>query len=186
MTPAELYTGKLLAGLTMGLVQTGIWLLAFWLLIALTTDVLPVPPELQMTLKLPVLSYFVLNHMIGLLTLLTFFGGASSICDNLQDANAVVVPGTMLVLIPFYASFTLPGNPANSLAETLSMFPFTSLYVMPARMALIEVPLQDVAMANILACYLMLRVTTKIYKVGVMSTGRKPSFREVWGWLRSD
>jgi len=66
------------------------------------------------------------------------------------------------------------------------MFPFTSLYVMPARMALIEVPLQDVAMANILACYLMLRVTTKIYKVGVMSTGRKPSFREVWGWLRSD
>jgi len=101
MTPAELYTGKLLAGLTMGLVQTGIWLLAFWLLIALTTDVLPVPPELQMTLKLPVLSYFVLNHMIGLLTLLTFFGGASSICDNLQDANAVVVPGTMLVLIPF-------------------------------------------------------------------------------------
>ena len=189
MTPAELYTGKLLAGLTMGLVQTGIWLLAFWLLIALTTDVLPVPPELQMTLKLPVLSYFVLNHMIGLLTLLTFFGGASSICDNLQDANAVVVPGTMLVLIPFYASFTLLGNPANSLAETLSMFPFTSLYVIPARMALIDVPLQDVAMAlgvNILVCYLMLRVTTKIYKVGVMSTGRKPSFREVWGWLRSD
>jgi len=43
----------------------------------------------------------VLNHMIGLLTLLTFFGGASSICDNLQDANAVVEPGTMLVLIPF-------------------------------------------------------------------------------------
>jgi len=39
---------------------------------------------------------------------------------------------------------------------------------------------------NILVCYLMLRVTTKIYKVGVMSTGRKPSFREVWGWLRSD
>ena len=69
------------------------------------------------------------------------------------------------------------------------MFPFTSLYVIPARMALIDVPLQDVAMAlgvNILVCYLMLRVTTKIYKVGVMSTGRKPSFREVWGWLRSD
>ena len=189
MTPAELYTGKLLAGLAMGLVQMGIWLIAFWLLIELTTDVIPLPPELQMTLKLPVLGYFVLNHVIGLLTFLTFFGGASSIYDNLQDANAVVVPGIMLVLIPFYASFTLLGNPANSLAETLSMFPLTSLYVMPARIALIDVPPLDIVIAlgvNILVCYLMLRVTAKIYKVGVMSTGRKPSFREVWGWLRAD
>ncbi len=142
-----------------------------------------------MTLKLPVLGYFVLNHVIGLLTFLMFFGGASSIYDNLQDANAVVVPGIMLVLIPFYASFTLLGNPANSLAETLSMFPLTSLYVMPARIALIDVPPLDIVIAlgvNILVCYLMLRVTAKIYKVGVMSTGRKPSFREVWGWLRAD
>jgi ABC-2 type transport system permease protein len=165
-----------------------LWLGSFWLLIWITTDVMPLPAAWQMTLSAPVLGYFVLNHLIGILTFMTIFGGLSSIYDNVQDANAVVIPCVMLVLAPFYATFTLLGNPANSLAETLSIFPFTSLYVMPARIALIDVPAADVMIAlavNIAVLLTLLIVTGKIYQVGVMTTGRKPTLREVLNWLKA-
>ncbi len=187
MTPQELYAGKLLAGVVTGITQMGIWLLSFWLLIWVTTDVLPIPEQFRMTLSVPVLGYFVLNHLVGILTFMTIFAGLSSIYDNIQDANAVVVPSVFLVLIPFYATFTLLGNPANSLAEALSIFPFTSLYVMPARIALIDVPVTDILIAlavNLGVFYVLLKGTGKIYQIGIMTTGRKPSMKEVLGWLR--
>ena len=187
MSPYELYAGKLIAGAITGLLQMGLWLGSFALLIWITTDVIPLPPEWQMTLSAPVLGYFVVNHLIGILTFMTIFGGLSSIYDNVQDANAVVIPCVMLVLAPFYASFTLLGNPANSLAETLSMFPLTSLYVMPARIALIDVPATDIVIAlgvNVAVFIALLAVTGKIYQIGVMKTGRKPTLREVVSWLR--
>ncbi len=188
MTPQELYRGKLLAGVVTGVVQMAIWLLSFWLLIWVTTDVIPIPEQFQMTLGIPVLAYFVVNHLIGILTFMTIFAGLSSIYDSVQDANVVVVPSVFLVLVPFYATFTLLGNPANSLAEGLSIFPFTSLYVMPARIALIDVPLGDILtamMVNMVVFGALLYLSGKIYQIGVMTTGRKPSLKEVIGWLRT-
>ena len=188
MTPQELYRGKLLAGVVTGVFQMAIWLASFWMLIWVTTDVIPIPEAFQMTLGVPVLAYFVVNHLIGILTFMTIFAGLSSIYDSVQDANVVVVPSVFLVLIPFYATFTLLGNPANSLAEGLSIFPVTSLYVMPARIALIDVPLMDIVTAlivNIGVFAVLLYLSGKIYQIGVMTTGRKPSVKEVIGWLRS-
>lgn len=187
MSPQELYAGKLLAGVVTGVTQMAIWLVSFWLLIWVTTDVLPIPEQFRMTLGAPVLGYFVLNHLLGILTFAAIFAGLSSIYDNIQDANAVVVPSVFLIIIPFYATFTLLDNPANSLAEALSMIPFTSLYVMPARIALIDVPVTDILIAlavNVGVFYVLLKGTGKIYQIGIMTTGRKPTMKEVLGWLR--
>jgi ABC-2 type transport system permease protein len=187
MTPQELFTGKLIAGTITGLLQMAIWLVSLWIFIWITTDVLPIPASFQMTLGLPVVAYFLLNHVIGLMTFITIFAGLAAIYDNVQYANTVVIPSIMLVLIPFYASFTLLGNPANSIAETLSLFPFTSLYVMPARIALIDVPATDILIAlavNIAVFYVLLKLMGKIYQVGIMVTGRKPALSEVLAWVR--
>ncbi len=188
MTPQELFTGKLIASTINGLFQMAIWMCSFATLIWITTDVMPIPESFRMTLNIPVFAYYLLNHVIGLMIFITIFAGLASAYDNLQDVNTVIIPSVFLVLIPFYASFTLLGNPANSVAETLSMFPFTSLYVMPARIALIDVPATEILIAtaiNVGTLYLLLVTMGRIYKIGIMTTGRKPTMREVMTWLRN-
>ena len=188
MTPQELFTGKLIASTINGLFQMAIWMCSFATLIWITTDVIPIPESFRMTLNIPVFAYYLLNHVIGLMIFITIFAGLASAYDNLQDVNTVIIPSVFLVLIPFYASFTLLGNPANSVAETLSMFPFTSLYVMPARIALIDVPATEILIAtaiNVGTLYLLLVTMGRIYKIGIMTTGRKPTMREVMTWLRN-
>jgi ABC-2 type transport system permease protein len=78
-------------------------------------------------------------------------------------------------------------NPENTLARVGSMFPFASLIIMPARMSLIDVPLWQMLVSvvvNIATLFIIFPISGKIYKVGILMTGRKPTWGEVIKWLK--
>ena len=131
--------------------------------------------------------------LIPLFLFLTIFlsvwGGFSAMFDSAQDAGQAMWPVTVLMWVPFYAVFAVLRNPANSVAEILSIAPFTSLYVMPVRLAVLEVPAWQPLVAlllNGIICWLCIRAGGKIYRISVLSTGQPPSMRQFIGWLRSE
>ncbi|MDP3443509.1 MAG: ABC transporter permease, partial [Ignavibacteria bacterium] len=110
-----------------------------------------------------------------------------SIFDNPQDASGGTMPIMMLIIIPFFIAISMMENPNKPYAEIASLIPFSSVIVMPARMALIEVPLWQQIGAlvfNIAALFAIFPLAGKIYRVGILWTGKKPKWSEVIKWLK--
>jgi ABC-2 type transport system permease protein len=78
-------------------------------------------------------------------------------------------------------------NPGSSMSRTMSLIPFSAPILMPLRMSLIPVPwyelaasLGGVTLAGMVAIWL----SARIYRVGLLMYGKRPSFRELAQWVR--
>lgn len=184
----ELMAGKILGTAITGLTQMIIWSLPIAVVSLGSIGMLAaVMSELNLQISLLQVGYFFVNYFIGLLTYLSLFAGFGAIFENQQDAQSGLWPVMLLIMIPFYLTFSMVKNPANIIAEVSSVVPFASILVMPARLALIDVPLWQIGLAvlvNLATMYLIVRMVGKIYRVGVLMTGKKPTWPEVYKWLK--
>ena len=93
----------------------------------------------------------------------------------------------MLIMLPFFIAVSMITNPESSIARIASFIPFASLIVMPARMTILEVPLWQIAVSSLINIVVMVSIfplAGKIYRIGILSTGKKPKWSEVVKWLR--
>lgn len=180
----ELLTGKILGMSITSLIQMAIWLLPVFLLISTTWFILP--PEITLTIGVPHLLYFLFNFFIALITFLGLYATVGSIFDNDQDAQSGQWPLLILIMIPFFIAISLISNPENSIARIASFVPFASLIVMPARMTILDVPLWQIILSSIINIVVMISIfpiAGKIYRVGILRTGKKPKLSDVIKWL---
>ena len=94
-----------------------------------------------------------------------------SIFENPQDAQSGMWPILMLVMIPFFISMSMIENPDNPIANIASMAPFSAIIVMPAKMALVDVPIWKVifsTIVNIATVFAIFPIAGKIFRVGIM------------------
>ncbi len=180
----ELMIGKVIGTVITEVIQMTIWLLPIVMLIS--TSWFMLPDEFMLQLDLGFILYFLINYTIALFTFVGLFATVGAIFDNPQDAQSGVWPLMMLVIIPFLIALSLQSNPQSSLAKITSLLPFTSLMVMPARFALVEVPVWELALSFAINLAVLLGIfplAGKIYRVGVLVTGKKPKWSEVRKWL---
>ncbi|RMD50073.1 MAG: ABC transporter permease [Ignavibacteria bacterium] len=185
VSPKELMTGKILGAAITGVAQMAIWLSP--ILILVSTSWFTLPPEVIISISASQLLYFLFNFFLGLLTFVGLFAMMGSIFDNPQDAQSGVFPIIMLVMIPFFIAMSMMENPNNAVAGIASMFPFASLIVMPAKMTIADVPVWQIGVAvvvNLLTIAAIFPVAGKIYRVGILRTGKKPKWSEVIKWLK--
>ncbi len=181
----ELMSAKIIATTCAGLLQIIIWMLPF--IIISVTSLFVLPEKFQFSISLFQIGYFVLNYGVGLVTFLGLYAAIGAIFDNMSEAQQGSMPIMFLILIPFYICFTLIKDPTNSIAEFSSMFPFASIIVMPVRMAIIDVPLWQVGVAtgvNILVLLFVFSFAGKIYRIGVLKSGKRPKWKEVYRWIK--
>ena len=181
----DLLTGKILGMSITALIQMAIWLLPVFLLISTTWFMLP--PEITLTIGIPHLVYFLFNFFIALVTFLGLYATVGSIFDNDQDAQSGQWPLLILIMLPFFIAISMISNPESSIARIASFIPFASLIVMPARMTITEVPVWQIALSSIINIVVMISlfpISGKIYRVGILSTGKKPKWSEVVKWLK--
>ncbi|MES2606012.1 MAG: ABC transporter permease [Pseudomonadota bacterium] len=186
VSPRELLAGKILARAITGVSQMVIWLMPLFV-VMLDPTILEIPDEYRVDIGFGLILFFVANYVLGLTILLSIWGGFSAMFDSTQDAGNALWPVTILMWMPFYAIFSLFKNPANSVAEILSIAPFTSLYVMPLRMAIVEVPFWQPLLALAISGLLFYGAVVaggKIYRISVLSTGQQPSMQQFVKWLR--
>lgn len=181
----ELMTGKILGSSVTALLQMAIWLSPIMVLISTTWFVLP--PELILSISPMQLLYFLVNYFVGLVIYMGLFAAVGAIFDNEQDAQSGMWPIMMLIMIPFFIALSMQTNPGSPLVKASSLIPFVSIIVMPSRMAMTDVPLWEVLISfglNILMLVLVILLAGKIYRVGILMTGKKPKWSEVVQWLR--
>jgi ABC-2 type transport system permease protein len=186
VSPKELLAGKIMARAITGMAQMVIWLMPLFLMM-LDPTILNLPDNFRVDIGIGTILFFVTNYVMGLTILLAIWGGFSAMFDSTQDAGNALWPVTMLMWMPFYAVFALLQNPANSVATLLSIAPFTSLYVMPFRMALVEVPFWQPLLALAISGLILYGTVVaggKIYRISVLSTGQQPTLKQFMIWLR--
>jgi len=182
----ELMSAKIIATTCAGLLQIVIWMLPF--IFVSVTSLFILPEKFQFSISLFQIGYFIVNYGLGLVTFLGLYAAVGAIFDNISEAQQGAMPIMFLILIPFYICFTLVKDPTNSIAEISSMFPFAAIIVMPVRMAIIDVPLWQIGIAtgvNILMLLFVFSFAGKINRIGVLKTGKKPKWKEVYQWIKN-
>lgn len=181
----ELMAGKIFGTVAVEVIQMAIWLSPVVLL--LTTSLFLIPPEFMPQMSFGYILYFLFNYSLALITYIALYATMGAIFDNPQDAQSGVWPLMMLIMIPFFIALSMESNAQSSLVIITSLFPFASLIVMPARMILVEVPLWQILLSiviNIVVVIGIFKLAGKIYRIGILLTGKKPKWSEVFRWLK--
>ena len=185
VTSQELMTGKILGAAITGVLQMSIWLIPV-ILIASTTWFM-IPQEAMIDVTFLQIAYLLFNFFLGLLIFVGLFTMVGSIFENPQDAQSGMWPIMMLIMIPFFISMSMIENPDNPVANIASMAPFSAIIVMPAKMAMVDVSIWKVILStlvNIATVFAIFPIAGKIFRVGIMMSGRKPKWSEVVKWLK--
>ncbi|MEM7372524.1 MAG: ABC transporter permease [Bacteroidota bacterium] len=117
----------------------------------------------------------------------SLMAAAGSAVDNIQDAQQFTLPITLPMIVPMILLYNIIANPNSTLAVVLSLIPFTSPMTMLIRLSMATVPWYQVAISLILLIGGFLGcvwLAARIYRTGILMYGKKPSFKEIFRWVR--
>ncbi len=206
--PFELMMGKILGIGAVGLTQFLIWMVLILLgqmaipmlfpdLLKSATDAAATVPQgaagMMQTVtegiaSLPITKIilsFMFYFLGGYLTYASLFAAVGSVVsDDQQEAQQMMFPILMPIIIGFVIMTQAVNEPNSTLAVFGSIFPLTSPVVMMGRITY-EIPTWQliVSMLSLIACFLLFTwITAKIYRVGILMYGKKPTWREMLKW----
>jgi ABC-2 type transport system permease protein len=191
--PFTLMMGKILGIFLVGVTQLLIWaLLCFFLFkgASLTMHTFDAMPDIiDFLLKIDwatILIYFLIYFLGGFLMYASMFAMFGASVDNAQDAQQFMTPITFLFLFALYAGMYSVENPNGPLAFWCSMIPLTSPVVMMMRLPF-HVPWWQ-PVVSVLLLYItavgVVLVSAKVYRIGILMYGKKPSLKELVKWMR--
>lgn len=132
-----------------------------------------------------IILYFLLLFIGGYLMYASLFAMFGAAVDNAQDTQQFVMPVTIIFLFAFYAGMYSIQNPDGPLAFWCSMIPLTSPIVMMVRIPF-EIPLWEKLLSvSILyiTIFFVVKFAAKIYRVGILMYGKKPTIKEILKWI---
>ena len=129
-----------------------------------------------------IILYFIGGYIIYA----SLFAAIGSAVDNETDSNQFLMPITLIILFAFYVGLFSAEDPEGSMAWWCSMIPFTSPIVMMVRIpfgvALWELILSFVILFA--SAFGMTWIASRIYRVGILLYGKKPSYKELFKWIK--
>ncbi len=134
-----------------------------------------------------VLLYFIIFFLLGYFQISTLFAAVGAMSSSQEDAQSLSTPITILVVIPFIISFTVVRDPATPWSQILSFVPFFTPMLMFLRVTLMMPPWYEIWGAigiNLAAIFAGTWVSAKIYRVGILMYGKRPTLPEMIRWLR--
>ena len=196
----DLLIGKVLGIGGAGMLQMAIWVLvaAFMLTygVALIGFIDVDPAAVQQVQETPLLDImpasaapiFLVYFAAGFLIYSTLYAALGSITNNAQEAQQFVFPVMMPLLIGVLIAMSGAQNPDSTMVVIGSIFPLTSPLVMPVRAVTASVPVLELALSIALAfatAALIVWMSAKVYRIGILSSGKRPTFAQLARWVRS-
>ena len=211
--PIQLMLGKIIGTSLAGITQFVIWLVIGGVLLSIVSFLFGVNiqtpqqdmmqqamanPELNMQVQdvinafynLPLANLiiaFILFFIGGYLLYSSLYAAIGAAVDNETDTQQFMVPIIMpLVLAVYIGIFTVVEDPHGTVSVVFSFIPFTSPVVMLMRIPF-GVPLwQQLVSLLILIATFMFTVwfAAKIYRVGILMYGKKPTYKELIKWIK--
>lgn len=129
---------------------------------------------------------FILMFVGGYLLYASFFAAVGASVNSQEDSSQFMMPVIILMVFGMYAAMGSVGNTDGPLAFWSSLFPLTSPIVMMVRIPF-GVPLWQELLSVVLlfaTALAMVWIAAKIYRVGILMYGKKPTVKEMIKWLR--
>ncbi|MCC7052410.1 MAG: ABC transporter permease [Gemmatimonadaceae bacterium] len=151
--------------------------------VARTNDLLSNMPSFSLGLLVALLLYFVL----GFIFYSCLYAAVGSTVNSESEAQQASTPVVMLLVLSAVCIQPVALAPQSTLAIVTSMLPISSPIMMPMRMSLVSVPAWQVTLSlagMLVSCVAAIWLSARIYRVGLLMYGKRPTVRELLKWLR--
>ena len=195
VTPWRLMLGKILGVGSMGLTQLAIWagsaaVLALFGIPFLMAQLpsaelggflqyLPGPGDIAL-----LGAYFVLGYFL----FASLFAAVGAMCSTEEDAQQAQFPIVMLLVVPFIMQMATIEGGSFAWMDWVALFPYFSPVMMFPRAVAGAVPWWMVALSLVLMALALVGtawVAGRIYRVGILMQGKRPTLRELVRWIRT-
>lgn len=195
--PIELMLGKIVGICSLGLTQ-----LALIGLIVLAAVTYAEPLFIRFGVNAPdflyvvrqikfsgsVFAFMLIFFLLGLVFFSSLYAGVGAIVNTEDEGQHFQMPIIFLILTGYFIMFPVLQNPETTTAFWASLIPLFTPLVMFARIAVSDPIMPKGAYLSLftmlLSTILLIVLIAKIYRVGILMYGKKPSFKEVIKWIR--
>ena len=187
-----LLAGKVLGVGAVGLTQQILWVIMTLVLTKAREPVmralhLPSTPLTIPSISIGVLALLMLFFFLGFILYSALFAAVGAMVNTDQEAQQAQQPFMLLLVATVILIQPVLLNPTTKLAVGSSIFPFSAPILMPVRLSLMSVPWWQLA-ASLASMLLMIVIAiwlaSRIYRVGLLMYGKRPTLREVARWVR--
>jgi ABC-2 type transport system permease protein len=184
MRSFPLMMGKLIGVSLVALTQLGIWAAAFsifslWAAGGSSITLPHIPPM--------VFVFFILYFLMGYFIYSTVYAVVGSMVTTTQEGGQLALPVVLMLVAGFYLSFNIIRSPNSPLAFWASMVPFFAPITMLVRIVTETPPLWQILLSlgiGIATIVGLVWLASRIYRIGMLMTGKKATIPEVWRWVR--
>jgi ABC-2 type transport system permease protein len=139
------------------------------------------------TIGWPTIALALVYFILGFVFYASLYAAAGSMVNSEQEAQQAAVPVLILLMSTWLLVNPILVNPNSKLAVVLSWLPWSSPIIVPLRMGLTTVSPVTIAgsiVVAVLGCVGAVWLSARIYRVGMLMYGKKPSFGELARWIR--
>lgn len=194
---ASVSPDTLLAGKVFGVSSVAVTQVLLWVVMSTIVYKTRVPLLHLFNLDIPAIPFPTISWLsilaliafwvLGFLCYAALFAGMGAIVTNQEDATQAALPVTMLVVLAVVLVVPALLDPNGTLAKTASWFPFTAPILMPVRMSVTQVSWYEIVATLLgvaIGCGVSVWLAARLYRVGLLMYGKRPSLRELGRWIR--
>ena len=205
LRPFQLMLGKVIGVGLVGLFQLSIWAATALYLgsfggafmgrmmddggrAATTAATGPGGPSFLSAISPTLVLIFLALFILGFLFYAAMFAAVGSMCSTVQDTQQLMMPVTLPIMLGIMTIFALVNDPNGTLGKVITFIPFWAPFALPVRYSITPLPPWEVLSAiamMILSVLGVAWVAGRVYRVGILSYGKKASFRDVARWIRT-
>ena len=189
--PFHLLTGKILGVAAVGVTQYAIWATVSGIIAAygvtMASAFRPGSSMPALQIHTSVLAYMLVFFFCGYLLYASLYAAIGAMVSNDQEAQQLQTPLTLLPVAAFLLFNIILRDPSSSLSVGLSMIPFFAPILMMLRIAMQTPPFWQIALSigiSLLTTAAVVYFAARIYRVGILMYGKRPSLVELVRWMK--
>jgi ABC-2 type transport system permease protein len=189
VSPDELMTGKILGIGLVGLTQVAIYAVTAGLVrIYLMTHANPDMAGALSSFTAGKMAFFLVFFLLGYFMYTALFACIGAVCNSEQEAQNLQSPVQMCLMLPMMATIFFVGQPDSTISVIVSLIPIFTPMVMFMRICVQTPPAWQIALSIALtlgATLLVFRGAAKVFRIGILMYGKRPTIPEILRWARS-
>jgi ABC-2 type transport system permease protein len=189
MKASHLMLGKILGVGAVAMLQVAIWVTLGFAASRMGTRIgIPAGAFANLGLGTGLVVSLVAFFVLGFFLYAALFAALGAAVNSEQEAQQWQTVVFLPLIVPMVFIAQIISDPLGTTATVLGLIPFTAPVTMPMRLTATSVPGWQVAASLggvVVTVFAVAWLAGKIYRVGILSTGKKPSLRELGRWLRA-
>jgi ABC-2 type transport system permease protein len=186
VTAQELLAGKVIGLGALGLTQVLVWLVSAVVLSGGAVGLLGV--AIPLLGRPEVFFLAIVYYVLGFLIYAVLMGSVGALGSDMQESQQLAGIFSALAAVPMMLTAAVFTNPNSTLVRAVSWFPLTAPTMMMMRLPMSEVPVLDIVASigiMLLSIPLILWLGAKLFRLGLLMYGKRPSLREIFRLLRA-